>query len=222
MRRSVLLVIGLIAALGLVVAAGAVAVRCSTVRPARVASGPTLRSGVSRSTSSGAHPADASQAGARAAAIDFATASQNWLYETNAQVAASVRAIATPGAAASLSAETVSELGNARQGLAGASGPVWWLVRPLASRVASFDTATAQVVVWVVSILSAPGVALPQAKWMRVSLDLAWETGAWRVSGISEAAGPTPLSPAGNQPSPAQSFGAALAGFDRVGSGTGR
>lgn len=221
MRRHLPLAIGLIATLGLVVAAGAVAVRSSTPS-AKVASASAVRGGVPRSTSPGAHPAGASQAGARAAAIDFATASQNWLYETNAQVAASVRAVSTPGAAASLSAETVSELGNARQGLAGASGPVWWLVRPLASRVDSFDAATAQVVVWVVSILSAPGVALPQAKWMRVSLELAWETGAWRVSGISEAAGPTPVSLAGNQPSSAQSFGAALAGFDRVGSGTGR
>lgn len=220
MRRHLPLAIGLIAALGLVVVAGTAAVRSSTPR-AKVASASVPPRGVPRSTSPGAHPGQASQAGARAAAIDFATASQNWLYETDAQVAASVRAISTPGAAASLSAETVSQLADARQGLAGASGPVWWLVRPLASRVDSFDAATAQVVVWVVSVLSAPGVALPQAKWMRVSLELAWETGAWRVSGISEAAGPTPASPAGNQPSSAQSFGAALAGFDRVGSGTG-
>lgn len=221
MRRHRPLVVGLIAALGLVVGAGALAVRSST-HPARPISAAVPRRGVPRSTSSGAHTVGASQAGARAAAIDFATASQNWLYESDAQVAASVRAIATPAAAASLSVETVSEMGDARQGLAGASGPVWWLVRPLASRVDSFDAATAQVVVWVVSVLSAPGVALPQATWMRVSLDLAWETGAWRVSGISEVPGPTPASPAGNQASSAQSFGAALAGFDRVGSGTGQ
>ena len=77
---------------------------------------------------------DRTEPGARATAIAFATASQDWLYLNDEQIDRSVRSIATASAAPSLSAETVAELRTARDGLAKSTGRVWWLVRPLASR----------------------------------------------------------------------------------------
>ena len=145
-------------------------------------------------TDPGAHlpPAqDRSESGARATAIALATASQDWLYLDDEQIDRAVRAIATASAGPSLSAETVAELRTARDGLAKSTGRVWWLVRPLASQVERFDQETARVVVWTVTILSAADVALPQADWMRVTVDLAWDGDAWRLQAIADVPGPT-------------------------------
>ena len=159
--------------------------------------------------------------GARATAIAFATASQDWLYLNDEQIDRAVRAIATASAGPSLSAETVAELRTARDGLAKSTGRVWWLVRPLASRVERFDPATARVVVWTVTILSAADVALPQADWMRVTVDLAWEGDAWRLQAIDDVPGPTPMTGTKDRPWQPEPFDDALGGFERVsGEGT--
>lgn len=154
--------------------------------------------------------------GARAAAIAYATASQDWLYLTDADVERAVLAIATPAAGRDLSRETVTELRTAREALAKSPGRVWWLVRPLASRVERFDGETARVVVWTVTILSASDVALPQADWMRVAVDLVSVDGSWRVQAIAETPGPTPMTGAKDRPWQPEPFDASLDGFDRV------
>ena len=159
---------------------------------------------------------DRTEPGARATAIAFATASQDWLYMNDEQIDHAVRAIATASAAPSLSAETVAELRTARDGLAKSTGRVWWLVRPLASRVEQFDPATARVVVWTVTILSASDVALPQADWMRVTVDLLWEGGAWRLQAIDDVPGPTPMTGTKDRPWEPEPFDDALGGFERV------
>lgn len=159
--------------------------------------------------------------GARATAISFATVSQDWLYLDDEQIDHSVRAIATAAAGPSMSAETVAELRTARDGLAKSTGRVWWLVRPLASRVERFDPATARVVVWTVTILSAADVALPQADWMRVTVDLAWEGDAWRLQAIDDEPGPTPMTGTKDRPWQPEPFDDALGGFERAsGEGT--
>ena len=161
------------------------------------------------------------ESGARATAIAFATASQDWLYLDDEQIDRAVRAIATASAGPSLSAETVAELRTARDGLAKSTGRVWWLVRPLASRVERFDPATARVVVWTVTILSAADVALPQADWMRVTVDLAWEGDTWRLQAIDDVPGPTPMTGTKDRPWQPEPFDDALGGFERVsGEGT--
>lgn len=161
---------------------------------------------------------DRTELGARATAIAFATASQNWLYLDDEQIDLAVRAIATASSGPSLSVETVAELRTARDGLAKSTGRVWWLVRPLASRVEQFDPATARVVVWTVTILSAADVALPQADWMRVTVDLAWEGDAWRLQAIDDAPGPTPMTGTKDRPWQPEPFDDALGGFERVSS----
>jgi hypothetical protein len=159
---------------------------------------------------------DRTEPGARATAIALATASQDWLYLDDEQIDRAVHAIATASAAPSLSAETVAELRTARDGLAKSTGRVWWLVRPLASRVEKFDPATARVVVWTVTILSAADVALPQADWMRVTVDLAWEGDAWRLQAIDDVPGPTPMTGTKDRPWQPEPFDEALGGFERV------
>ena len=121
--------------------------------PAPAASAP--RPQPDRPTAHGEH----SEEGARAAAVSMATASQDWLYLGDAEVDAAVRARATDEAGPALAAETVTKLGEARRALGASPGRVWWVVRPLATRVEHFDAARARVVVWTVSVLSATGVA---------------------------------------------------------------
>ncbi len=164
----------------------------------------------------------ATEDGARAAAIAFATASQDWLYLSDEQVDRSVRAVAAQAAADALSRETVAELRAARDALRRSPGRVWWLVRPLASRVERFEPASARVVVWTVTVLSAADVAMPQAEWMRVAVELVWEQEAWRVQSVVEVPGPTPTTGNKDRPWQPEPFDTALDGFQRAGSPPGR
>lgn len=115
--------------------------------------------------------------GAVAAAIAYATASQRWLYFTDEQIEAAIAEIATPTAAPRLADDVVRDVSMAREQLIASSGPIWWLVRPLAWRVDHFTDVDARVSVWTVTILSAAGVAAPQVEFLTVTLDLSWTDG---------------------------------------------
>src|SRR5205814_6092222 len=117
-----------------------------------------------------------------------------------------------------LSQQTVAEMRTAREALATSPGRVWWFVRPLASRIERFDGGSARVVVWTVTILSASEVAVPQADWMRVAVDLTWVDESWRVRAIADTPGPTPTTGPKDRPWQPDQFDTALDGFQRVGS----
>ncbi|HVM15764.1 MAG TPA: hypothetical protein VM287_15730 [Egibacteraceae bacterium] len=165
-----------------------------------------------------AQSSDRTEDGAQTAAIAFASASQDWLYLPDGQVDRAVRSIATTSAGPSLSRETIEEIRSARDALAKSPGRVWWLVRPLASRVERFDPPSARVVVWTVTVLSAADVALPQADWVRVAVDLQWERESWRVQAVNDVPGPTPMTGTKDRPWQPEPFDDALRGFERVGS----
>ncbi len=158
----------------------------------------------------------ADQDGAVAAAVSYATASQRWLYFTDDEIRVAVAEIATPVAAPRMADEVVLDVSTARQQLGASSGRIWWLVRPLAWRVEHHDADEARVSVWVVTILSASEVAAPQSEFMTITLDLAWVDGDWRVDGVRDAPGPTPLSGPQDQPWDAEPFDDALDGFTRL------
>lgn len=154
--------------------------------------------------------------GAVAAAIAYATASQRWLYFTDDQIQAAVSEIATPSAAPRLAKDVVANISMARNQLAQSSGRIWWLVRPLAWRVDDFRDSQARVSVWTTTILSAARVAAPQSEFVTVTLDLAWIDGDWRVDGVRDTPGPTPITGPHDQPWNAQPFDQALDGFTRM------
>lgn len=158
----------------------------------------------------------ADEPGAVAAAVAYATASQRWLYLSDDQIAAAVTAIATTDAAPVLTDEVVADVSMARDQLAASSGPVWWLVRPLAWRIDGFHTSGARVSVWTMSILSAAGVAVPQSEFSTVTLDLVWADGDWRVDAVRDTAGPTPVTGPKDQPWEAEPFDDRLDGFTRI------
>lgn len=158
----------------------------------------------------------ADQYGAVAAAVSYATASQRWLYFTDEEIRAAVAEIATPVAAPRMADEVVLDVSTAREQLGASTGRIWWLVRPLAWRIEHHDEAEARVSVWVVTILSAAEVAAPQSEFMTITLDLAWADGDWRVDGVRDAPGPTPLSGPQDQPWDAEPFDDALDGFTRL------
>lgn len=155
-------------------------------------------------------------AGARAAAMTFASASQRWLYLEDVEVEASVAAVSTPVAAPALAREVLDEVRVARESLSNSPGRVWWIVRPLAVDVDAYTPDRARVVVWTVTVLSASDVALPQSDWTTVTVDLAWHDGDWRVDAIADVPGPTPMLGPRDQPWQPEPFDDALDGFERV------
>ena len=158
----------------------------------------------------------ADEAGAVAAAVAYATASQRWLYFTDAEIEAAIAEIASPVAAPRLTEDVVADVSMARDQLAQAQGRTWWLVRPLAWRVDDLRDTEARVSVWTVTILSAAAVAAPQSEFLTVTLDLAWVDGDWRVDGVRDTPGPTPISGPHDQPWDAEPFDQALDGFTRI------
>ena len=158
----------------------------------------------------------ADQDGAVAAAVSYATASQRWLYFTDDEIRDAIAEIATPVAAPRMADEIVLEVSTAREQLGASPGRIWWLVRPLAWRVEHHDGDDARVSVWVVTILSAAEVAAPQSEYMTVTLDLAWVDGDWRVDGVRDTPGPTPMTGPRDQPWDAEPFDQTLAGFTRM------
>jgi hypothetical protein len=156
------------------------------------------------------------EAGARETALRYAAASQDWLYMTDQDVRAEVEAIATPAAAARLASEEVDEVAFAREALALSPGRVWWFVRPLASDVVTYSDVHARVRVWVVTVLSAADVAVPQADWFTIELELRWLDG-WRLEDVRDEPGPTPVSGTRDEPWQPEPFDDALDGFERVG-----
>lgn len=154
--------------------------------------------------------------GAVAAAVAYATASQRWLYFTDEEIEAAVAEIATPVAAPRLAEEVVADVSMARDQLVESSGPIWWLVRPLAWRVDDFRDTEARVSVWTMTVLSAAGVAAPQSEFLTVTLDLSWVDGDWRVDGVRDAPGPTPITGPHDQPWDAEPFDDVLDGFTRM------
>lgn len=157
-----------------------------------------------------------SEAGARAAAITYATASQRWMYFDDDGVERAVRGIASSAASARLVDEVGDEVRAAREGLTASAGRVWWIVRTLATRVESHRPDAARVSVWVVSVLSAADVAMPQSDWRTVTFELVWEDGDWRVDGIRDAPGPTPMLGPRDRPWPPELLDEHLDGFARL------
>jgi hypothetical protein len=158
----------------------------------------------------------ATEEGARAAAIRAATASQRWLYLNDEQIRAEVRALATPRAAPRLERDTVAELSLARGSLSASPGRVWWIVRPLAWRVESLTSEAARVSVWTVTVLSASDVAVPQADWVTLAVDLEWTQGRWLLDGIRDEPGPTPALGPRDEPWQPEPFDDALDRFTRM------
>lgn len=156
--------------------------------------------------------------GAVNAALQLIAASQQWLYLDAEPLTAALRDVTAPEARDDLAGELTAEVRQAQNALRPSTGRVWWVVRPLAWRVESYDGARATVSVWTVSVLSAEGVALPQSEWVTTELELRWGSSGWALVSVRDSAGPTPQLGTGDTPWSADEFDDALAGFTRVGS----
>lgn len=165
----------------------------------------------------GTNPSVRDGSGAVAAAVTYATAPQDWLYLGDNELTAAVGDLATEAATPRLASDAVGDVRSARAALGASPGRVWWLVRPLAWSVDTFEIDQAEVSVWTVSVLSAEEVAAPQSEWSTVTVDLVWSDGRWQVDGERERPGPTPLGGPGDQPWDAAPFDGALEGFTRIG-----
>jgi hypothetical protein len=157
-----------------------------------------------------------SEAGAVAATVSYAGAAQSWLYLSDEDVAASAEAVIAPHARDRLVGQLVDDVRLLREEIRDASGTVWYVVSPLATKVDAYSSSRAVVRVWLVRVLSADGVAVPQSGWQTLTFELEWG-GDWLVTAVSEADGPTPQLEAGDRPWAASLLDETLAGFVRVG-----
>jgi hypothetical protein len=190
----------------------------SSTAPAHTEAAPARQNSESTSDGESTSDDDHSEAGAVRAALDLAAAPQAWLYLTDAAIETAVRHVATFDDSDRLVGDIVGDVAVVRDALTRSAGPVWWVVRPLASRVDAYTPDRAQVSVWTVTVLSAADVAMPQSDWFVTSLDLRWESGGWRLAATSESRGPTPQLGGRDEAWEPEPFDDALAGFQRVGS----
>jgi hypothetical protein len=159
------------------------------------------------------------EAGAAAAAVSYATAPQSWLYLSDDDVTAGVADIAVPEARDDLAGDVVQEVRLLRSELEQASGTVWFIVAPLATRIDDFDAESGRAVVrvWSVRVLSAEGVAVPQSGWVTTTFRLRWHDDDWKIVSSQDADGPVPQLEVGLQPWTADYLGSQLDGFVRLG-----
>jgi len=218
-RRRRAAVVGLVAGACLLAGAGLVRAGSSgdDQRQASVAAVPLTTS--TTQLAAGAQvfaPEAQTEDGASEVAARVVALSQDWLYLSDDEVRAEVLAVATPAAGPALADLTVADVSTARSDLGLSPGPVWWVVHPLATRVAAFTPRVAEVEVWAVTVLAAVDVAAPQTEWLTVTVDLAWDGERWRVESIRDRPGPSPMLGPRDQPWDAAPFTDALDGFQRL------
>lgn len=156
------------------------------------------------------------EVGAVAAAMQVATASQSWVYLADADVEAAATEVVATSARDRLVPEVVDDVRLLRDQLDEAKGTVWYVVSPLATKLDTYSPDRAVVRVWVVRVLSADGVAVPQSGWETLTIHLTWEDGSWRAGALDRAEGPVPQLESGLQAWSAAYLDRTLAGFVRV------
>ena len=158
------------------------------------------------------------RAGAQAAAVAYtATLSQRLLYAEPEAAEAALRAVAATASEETLVSEALTAVRQVREPLAAGSGPTWWVVEPLATKVGAYTEDRARVSVWLVRVLSHAGVVVPQSSWSTETVELVWERGDWRLWSDDASPGPTPVLDGSDLPASAAELDADLAGFELLG-----
>jgi hypothetical protein len=156
------------------------------------------------------------EAGAVQAALAYTAAWRHWwLHLSDDELAAAVAQVAAPAVVDALAAQVVEETRPAREQLAAPTGTGSW-VDPLAWRVETYSDHEARVAVWVMTTLAGRELAVPQAEWMTVTVDLEWVEGDWRVTGLANRRGPSPVTSPRDDPWATGRFLDGLEGFEPV------
>jgi hypothetical protein len=107
-----------------------------------------------------------------------------------------IRSLTTGAYAPTLASLSASELGEMTAELGDAKvtpSELVWSEIPLTERVVAADDLTARLQVWSVLVVAVPDVGAPRQLWRTVTIDLAWESDDWKISGWASTPGPTPL-----------------------------
>jgi len=181
----------------------------AAAEPRPAASGPTQE--LDGAPAGFAHSRD----GATAAAIAYtATLSQRLLYLDPAAADSAVRAITADASVETITREVLAGLQAVREPLAAGAGATWWVVEPLAVKVEAYTDDRARISVWMVRVLSRPGVVVPQSSWVTETVELVWEDGDWRLWSDESTPGPTPVLDGSDLPASAAQLDTELTGFE--------
>jgi hypothetical protein len=188
----------------------------SPVRPSHTSGAPTA--GVRPSTPPDARH-DPSPAGARATAIAYSALVQTQvIYLGDAATDRLLRTWMAPGVNPAELTSTEAGLSAARQALLADGGQVWWVVSPLAAKVAADDGTRAVVDIWLVRVIASSQGYVPTSSWSTATVELAWTAGTgWSVWSVSDTPGPVPQVTTTMGAATSAGFASALNGFSLVG-----
>ena len=129
-----------------------------------------------------------------------------------------LRSWMAPGVSPAELASTEAQLSAARKALVSDGGQVWWVVSPLAAKVAADDGSRAEVDIWLVRVIASSDGYVPTSSWSTVTVELAWAaSGGWSVWSVSDAPGPVPQVTTTIGAATSAVFAAALDGFSLIG-----
>jgi hypothetical protein len=162
---------------------------------------------------------DQSPAGARTTAITYAASvQQQVIYMGDAATDRLLRSWMAPGVSPADLTSTEARLSAARKSLVSDGGQVWWVVSPLAAKVAADDGSRAEVAIWLVRVMASSQGYVPTSSWSTATVELVWEAGTgWSVWSVSDVAGPVPQVTTTVGAATSASFSSALDGFSLVG-----
>lgn len=128
-----------------------------------------------------------------------------------------IRSMAANATADQQVTETLDQLTQVRELLAGGTGPIRYRQAALGVRVEAYEPSRAEIAVWNVGVLSREGIAPPQASWSVSAVALVWEGGGWRLLSENVVPGPAPILDDSAAPATATQLDAALEGFEMLG-----
>ena len=134
-------------------------------------------------------------AGARAAAISAVALTGDIARAGFITRGDMVDALATRRFAPDLAVATERQLAELAEALGAVEfvpPQVAWAEVPLTARLVDATDDAARVEVWSVVVVASADVGVPRQAWRTVTIELAWESGDWKVDGWSNTAGPTP------------------------------
>lgn len=130
-------------------------------------------------------------AGARAAAIAYSgSLNQSLLYLDRETADKAVGEASTAAFAESYRADGPSVWGEWRLSVATGTGPLWWVVSPLAIRMDGYNDDEARASVWMSVMVSRAGALDPRTFQVTQALRLRWERDDWKIDSSTYTPGP--------------------------------
>jgi hypothetical protein len=198
-----------------------VAIGSRLTAPREKVASPATVTVTSSSPTPSAPTAEPTRASAVAAAAAYVSELDGSILLDSTRLRAVVNRIASAQARPSLvtAYEQAAAQARERLGLRTVPAPVVILrAAPVGYRVDSYSARSATISIWRVGIIGSGATVDPQQSWATETVTLVWESGRWKVAGLSSSPGPTPPLPAGVAATSRSELFRTVPGFEEVAS----